>query len=295
MRDQWYNWLWGAGAALANHLQRRGLLGDRPRAILRRFGQAIVPAPSKSATWVLPNGMRMSVPAGFMGIRGYVTGVYEQDLAAVVRRIVQPGMTAVDLGALVGYYTLLLAERVGPQGRVYSFEAEPGTAKLLEHNVRLNDCPQVTVVPVAVSDSAGTAQLVTSRTLFGAPVGGMLSNRTDEPTIAVPTIALDGYFAQAGWPRIDFIKMDIDGAESAALRGMRELSRRNPRLVLAMELDPAWLTRGSGGRDDLAALLIELGFVRGRIVERRLRPFALSDGLPATGSHVNLLLDKCPP
>jgi FkbM family methyltransferase len=112
-------------------------------------------------------------------------------------------MVAFDVGANVGYYTLLLSRGVGPQGRVFAFEPNPVNFAHLKEHLRLNKIGNVEIVEAAVSDRAGTAFF------SGEGSTGKLS-QTGTPT---KTVQLDNY------PRPDIIKMDIEGEEIAALRG----------------------------------------------------------------------------
>jgi FkbM family methyltransferase len=116
-------------------------------------------------------------------------------------------MVAFDVGANVGYYTLLLARGVGPKGRVTAFEPNPANVARLKEHLRLNKIDNVEIVEAAVSDTTGTAFL------SGEGATGKLS-QTGTP---IQTLQLDNY------PRPDFIKMDIEGGETAALRGSRKI------------------------------------------------------------------------
>src|SRR5207245_2930011 len=89
----------------------------------------------------------------------YVTGVWEKDVTAYLMKLIESGMVVVDIGANVGYYTLLAAEKVGSHGKVLAFEPEPSRYALLEKNVRANDLKNVIPVQKAVSNKTGAARL----------------------------------------------------------------------------------------------------------------------------------------
>ncbi|GAG12624.1 unnamed protein product, partial [marine sediment metagenome] len=255
-------------------------------------GHLVVPAPNKEAIRKLPNGMKIYSPAGFRGIRGYVTGVYEEDLMLLVKSIIGKGLNVVDLGALIGLYTLTFSDLVGSNGQVYSFEPEPITADFLRKNVKINECTNVIIVQKAVADRIGSSRFITSKSKSIGPVGGILDSNESNGSLTVDTITLDKYFYELGWPTIDLIKMDIDGAEFLALEGMKELSRHNQELKLIMEFDPHWSSNAWSSPQKMIELLLELGFKRGRIVERRLKAFELSNGFPTIKNHFNILLEK---
>ena len=89
----------------------------------------------------------------------YATGIWEKDVTAYLMKLIEGGMVVIDIGANVGYYTLLAAEKVGGHGKVFAFEPEPSRYALLEKNVRINGLKNVILVQQAVSNKTGTARL----------------------------------------------------------------------------------------------------------------------------------------
>jgi FkbM family methyltransferase len=116
-------------------------------------------------------------------------------------------MIAFDVGANVGYYTLLLARRVGPKGLVIAFEPNPSNLIYLKQHLRLNKIDNVKIVEAAVDDKEGVA--------FFSGSGSM--GKLSQAGFSVNSVILDNY------PRPDFIKMDIEGGETAALRGSTKI------------------------------------------------------------------------
>lgn len=179
---------------------------------------------------------------------------FETRLAA---RLVRPGDVAFDIGANIGYYTLLLARQVGPRGRVFAFEPDPRNFDLLRRNVEENGYTNVTLVPKAVAETTGTRRLYRN----GENLGDhrLYDSHDGRDSVAVETAALDEMFAAAG-ARVDFIKMDIQGAEWSALHGMRRLLRHNPQVRLMTEFWPRGLRLSGGDAGRFLAALRELGF-----------------------------------
>ncbi len=179
-------------------------------------------------------------PGDIIGKYIYIDGVFEPVCWGFVKRSLRPGMVVFDLGANLGQYTLLAARCVGKGGRVHSFEPSRRMFGELEFNVRLNGLSDICVLnPLAVSDVCGPANL--SRYERGAEVYGSLGchTRTEAAMIGhecVKTVTLDDYMGQMRVERVDFIKMDIEGAELLALRGAeRLLSQRDaPTILLEM-------------------------------------------------------------
>jgi FkbM family methyltransferase len=212
-------------------------------------------------------------------------GVFEPTETELLEREIGPGDVVLDVGANIGYYTLLFARRVGPQGRVFAFEPDPANFQLLRRNVRANGYRNVTLVPAAVSDRTAPTRLYLCRENKGDH--RLYDSRDDRPSIEVPATTLDDYFAAYDGP-IDVIKLDIQGSEGRALRGMSGLLRRHPGLKLTTEFWPIGLERAGTDPRGYLEDLIRWGFRLHEIDERReaLGP-ADAAGLLATYTAAN--------
>lgn len=185
-------------------------------------------------------------------------GRWEETETKLFRSIVRPGMTVVDIGANVGYYTLLAAKLAGPAGRVYAFEPGPENFRLLRRNVAENGYRNVTLVPQAVSSRSGTASLTLDRSSSG---GHSLSQfRGAADSVTVETTSLDDFFAAREAPAIDVIKMDAEGAEYGILAGMQRVLERNPGLTLLTEFFPRAIRGFGSSPEEYVRRLAELGF-----------------------------------
>jgi FkbM family methyltransferase len=167
--------------------------------------------------------------------KDYWLGTYEPDLQAAVAELVQPGMPVYDVGANIGYISLLLARRVGDAGHVYAFEALPANLERLRLNLVLSGLAgRVTVVPAAVVERKRLA-----RFLVG-PSGGMgkaagSAGRRDvvySQELEVAGLSLDEFVYAEGNPPPQAVKMDIEGGEVLALPGMRRLLAEMRPLIL---------------------------------------------------------------
>ncbi|MFB0534677.1 MAG: FkbM family methyltransferase [Anaerolineae bacterium] len=224
----------------------------------------------------------------FMGpavTRAYVLGVYEVAVTKALEALCKPGMVACDIGAHQGYFTLLLARLVGPDGRVYAFEPMPGNYHSLERTLRINHLNNVVqAIPLAVAQESGDVlfQYSDKATSTGNIVhaGNDSTNLTSErKRVALRAVSLDDYAQEVGIQRIDLIKMDIEGEELNALRGMQwVLSRMRPVIVCEVHGKPI-------GRDPGAVLqfLLDLGYALHDIVDDQ-HPMVNPDGF--TGGHV---------
>lgn len=161
-----------------------------------------------------------------------INGVYEPFETRFIKSRIKPRMRVVDLGANVGYYTLIMAKLVGPKGRVYAFEPNPENFALLKKNVEANGYGNVSLANFAVSDKAKKEKLFLSEDNLG---GHHLTNRGDyKKFTTVQTVVLDKFFSNEGM-KIDFVKMDIEGSEPRAMKGMKKILRSNPRMQLITE------------------------------------------------------------
>lgn len=168
--------------------------------------------------------------------KDYWLGTYEMDLQQAIQDWVQPGMVAYDVGANIGYVSLLLAKRVGKNGQVFSFEPLPSNQERLQKNLDLNPTTHISLVLKAISDKTGkTVFLVHSSRGMGKMEGSLGKNRGYEQTISVDTVSIDEFVYQENRPAPDLIKLDIEGAETMALRGMpRVLKEKRPLLLIEL-------------------------------------------------------------
>jgi FkbM family methyltransferase len=160
---------------------------------------------------------------------------YEAELADL-GRFVSPGGIVVDAGANCGIYTVAAASLVGEQGRVIAFEPGGRCLSILRRNIELNGLTNVRVYEKALSDRDGRARLYHHRgpVSYSMGAGDSDPDRYDE----VATITLDTMAANEGIDRVDFLKMDIEGAEEPALRGGETLLARS-RPVIVFEMNPS--------------------------------------------------------
>jgi FkbM family methyltransferase len=191
-----------------------------------------------------------------MGVRMGL-GLYEPATVDLVKRLTQPGMRCLDIGAQTGFFTCLMASRVARGGSVYAFEPMPASFDLLQRNVRENRLGRrVQALPYACSDRAATLQvsMVSNMYVVGARVDGQAS-------VSVESVRIEDVVDD----RIDLIKIDIEGHEPAALAGMTELLKRS-RPIIISEANEYWLRTCSGSSaKEYVELLGSLGFTVYRV------------------------------
>ena len=205
------------------------------------------------------HGFRMVVDGNSQAGRVlYVTGAYEPEVSGQITRLARPGDLVIDGGAHIGFFTLLASSRVGPTGRVMAFEPSSATAAILRKNVELNGCANVTIVQAALSDASGTAVLAQAATTeTGQATLRPMDHAASRTTIRVA--ALDDVLTDQA-QRVALIKLDLEGAELRALRGMaRVLERDRPHVIV--EVTDEFLKEAGGSADELYRLLTGHGYV----------------------------------
>jgi FkbM family methyltransferase len=209
-------------------------------------------------------------------VRGLLMGTYEVGTVALLRDIMTGDKTLVDLGANVGYFSLIAAQGISGNGRVFAFEPDPDTFCVLEKNISANNFEQrVAAIATAIADREGTSTF--HQYVNDAGSSSLVRRELQvRESIEVHVTTLDVWAASQGWPKIDVIKMDIEGAEVAALAGMHEVSQRNEALKLILEFNADALASASSDHGAFFAALRNLGFTHFSVInEHGLKPISL--------------------
>ena len=179
-----------------------------------------------------------------------VVGRHEKLITELVQEVIKPGDTVVDIGANIGYYTLIFARSVGPTGHVYAFEPDPDNFALLKKNIQLNGYTNVTLERKAVSSTTGNLRLYIADNVGDHRAYDSGDNR---PHIDIPAVTLDDYLQEIP---VSFIKMDIQGFEHTALQGMQKTLTKSAPLKLITEFWPYGIhLAGSTARAYLDSLI----------------------------------------
>ncbi len=228
--------------------------------------------------YVLKGGTNMGTPARRDDIRkdagsgGEVApaptllGEYEPEVCRLIEQIVQPGWTCADIGAHQGNITARLAHAAGANGRVLAFEAAPENCEILRMNMRqLGLASRVTVENAAVADGARDHLWLyhgrNSSSFEWNIVGHDVDGNVASPYREIKAISLDGYFPAGS--RLDFVKIDVEGAAGMVFTGMRRLLREaRPVIFTEFHDDNEWKGRGE---------LLEAGYtlhdINGRVID----------------------------
>jgi len=187
-------------------------------------------------------------------------GIWEQHYTTLFTRLIRRGDTVLDIGAHLGVYTLLGAAATGPTGRVHAFEPNTRFAQLLGKSLATNGfSPYAQIHPVAVGAEPGETELRYSWEWAGG--GHLAVGPRDASLVGEPCriVTLDEMFSDPSFT-VDVMKMDVEGTETFAVRGMTRLLSRSPRARIMFEFSPGMLAAHGSSGAELIALFQDLGF-----------------------------------
>jgi FkbM family methyltransferase len=210
----------------------------------------------------------------------YATGEYEPATTSILEQLVRPGDTVIDVGANIGFFTVVAARLVGPGGRVLAFEPIPEVREKLVDNVQVNGLSNVSIY----AEALGAEDTSTVLYLGPSQDTGLSSLRSMEAStqLAIRQLRLDSLWKDDRPIRL--IKIDVEGAEMAALHGMAScLSRHQPALVV--EITEAFLRQMKSSAEEVRTFLSARGYSMYQILD--------SGGLSPVSSASDLA--RCPP
>lgn len=198
-----------------------------------------------------------------------IFGRYSPDLLALLKLLVRPGDSVIDVGAQIGYVTVNLAQLVGPSGCVHSIEPDPACIEYLRRSVLANGYRWVTVLPMAASDAEGRLSLNVSPVL-GWSTAVQNSHHRDLKSIEVPCRTLDGLISEGTIKSpVHLVKIDVEGYECTVVDGARALLSKDRPFVI-VEVNPLMLAAAGNSPRDLLERFVALGYSLYRFTERGL-------------------------
>lgn len=183
-------------------------------------------------------------------------GMLEKTEMNFFKNTIKEGWTVLDIGANIGYPSLLLSKLVGKKGKVIAFEPDKDNVQMLKKNIRVNNSKNIIVVPMAVSDHTGVGTLYISDSHSGDH--RIYSSDEKRKTQKIKTICLDDYFKSKS--KIDFIQMDVQGAEELVFTGMERVLSENKKINILLEFWPEALRKIGSSPRDFLEMIKSLGF-----------------------------------
>lgn len=198
------------------------------------------------------------------GDREIARGTYEAPVQAAVLANIEPGGVVYDIGANVGFFSLLAARQVGLEGSVYAFEPVPRNAAAIERSARLNGFSNLEVFALAAGAAGGIEDLNLARHIGGAVLAAIGAPPDRNGSVPVEVVAIDEFIPARSLRPPSLVKIDVEGAELAVLRGMSATLRAH-QPILICELDDAAEAGLAAKLADLAALLGNAGYALERL------------------------------
>ena len=190
----------------------------------------------------------------YLAINLWKFGVLESFELQLIRDLIKPGMQVLDIGANVGFHSLAMARVAGPSGHVTAFEPEPRNFADLSRNIAASGLTNAEARQYAIGDREGIVDLLVS------PAHGgdhrILAGGGTRERLPVKLTSIDAMFAGQ---RVDFVKIDTQGAEHLALAGMSRVLANNPQMTLLVEFSPELLRAAGIEADQVASLIASLG------------------------------------
>lgn len=229
----------------------------------------------------------------------FAEGGWEPEETEFVEKNLRPGMVFVDIGANIGYYSVIASSLVGRMGTVFAFEPDPKNFALLQRNVAENQCQNVVTVQKAVSAATRQLSLYRSKDNFG-------DHRTYEPrdtnvrpgrlkpsAVAVEAISLDECLASRQ-TSVDFVKMDIQGSEYDAFAGMRKTLQQNSDVTILTEFWPMGSKQAGAAPRAFLAEVRACGFLIHELAEGQPREISDADVLSrlSGNEYMSLVLSR---
>jgi len=213
--------------------------------------------------------------------------IHEEGTTGLFKKVVKPGNIVVDIGANIGYFTLLAAKLVGESGKVFSFEPEPKNFSYFKKNLEVNDYKNVFAFQKAVSDKVGKAKLFICSYDSGhhtinqfEGIEAYRQGRTGETEeIEIEVVTLNSFLADKT-DKVDVIKIDVEGAEALVINGMKEILKKNNNIKIFLEFFPLLINKmGSSPQQLIESLLGDFKF----------HLFAIGHDYSASHSHSDLI------
>jgi len=219
---------------------------------LRRLHRYIV-------NWPIPFPVNIQgVKLDHLTLRVYLKGIYEAETTRFFKREITSGANVLDIGARHGYFAMIFSKLVGQVGKVYAFEPDTVSFKQLETSRRANGFGNIVLVNEAVGEKEGIAKFYALELGSGKDTIYPKPN-TKWKTFDQKITTLDNYFKDFK-KSIDFIKIDVEGAELDVLKGASKLLKNNPQIKIVMEFAPTIIKRTGITSEEFLSTLRNLGF-----------------------------------
>jgi len=253
LKKRAYSTIWKTG---------KKLLGDK---IQSKPFSLLMPLAYKIASDINTEYVQVFENKIFLGDKGPLSmelatnGIWEKIETEFMLKTIKKGDIVIDIGANIGYFTLLFAKCVGQNGKVFAFEPEPKNFELLKKNISVNKYENVVCENSAVSNKNEKIKLYLSEKSVGQH-RIYSSGEVSDNSVLVDSITVDDYFKNINKEKITFIKIDAEGTEFFILKGMEKLLDKIDFLKIILEFDPNQIRDSGCDPIDLLNFLKNKGF-----------------------------------
>lgn len=208
-------------------------------------------------TFALPDGKTVTIDLGDRIQRLMWGGAYESHVRKWLMALLRPGDTFVDIGAHIGFFSLIASSLVGCTGKVYAFEADSTAFRKLQVNAA--EYPWLVVSWRAVSNRSGPAFFSNPRQPGETGWGKLASVRNEGNVVSVEAVSLDDWHQSVGCPPIRAVKIDAEGSEPFILEGAQHVIA-STRPMLIVELNGPLLREVGRSSEEVVAALLDAGY-----------------------------------
>lgn len=219
-------------------------------------------------------GLHVQLDLGDVVERDIYGGIFEPSETRWVKSYLRPGMTFVDAGANIGYYTWLAASLVRESGRVLSFEPSAPVCRKLRSLIAANGLSCVTCFEMALSDREGALTLYIPPASYGNHNASVVPYCEGATDVEVPTTTIDRVVETTGVRRIDLLKVDVEGHELSVLRGAEGTVRPGMLRAVLCEFNPDCMAGVGSSTASLDAWFAAHGFTCVRKFPSKWEPIA---------------------
>lgn len=228
----------------------------------------------------LPFSMKVDgIRISGMTIKDYILGLYEPHTTSLFRHITKPGFTVLDIGADVGFFTVLFSQLVGPAGRVIALEPFKKTYSILLKNIK--GLHNVEALNIAADEVNGEKS-------FHPDTHSLYYEKNDKGML-VQTVKLDDYFPNL---KVDIVKIDVEGGEGGVLRGMESILHNNSDIQVIIEIAPRIMNNIGLKPEDLLKKLTDFGFHL-HIIDKEIREATFAEIISKANAEININILCC--
>lgn len=184
---------------------------------------------------------------------------FEYKTIQKMKELVKSDFIILDIGANIGMYSIFLSKLVGENGKVYAFEPDSQTASVLAENLSLNNCKNVEVFQIALSDINGRVSLEKSSEV-GGDAFNFIKKEDNKSSNSIESNRLDDFIVKNNIGKIDFVKIDIEGAELLCLKGAESMLSSANKPIIVFECYEPFLQRFDHRISDIIVYLSKFNY-----------------------------------